>query len=239
MTGKSYLTYPQTVRDSDEYGNVAVTVRAYDLAKGVLLGERTDYGQSMYRLSVYSGHVSRGVRWLPTRVTTKWRHPDDTSVWTDSTLYAYDSAGRVISETLHSGTPLALTVSRGYDTHGNVTSTHRQGVNASEPSVLTEYESSGRFPVRKSTSPSSTVLTYSYDARGNLLTETDVTIPSQTLVSGTCHPGMGTDGTEAQLHPTPPERDSLGQDLVRRARKGDLRGDGRGRRPSAEGNKGV
>lgn len=172
---KKYFAYPSQTLSTDMDDNTVTTVYSYDTINGWLLSETVTYGTNMYRSTAYADYVQAGGSYRPQTVTVSQRHPDDTSPFSVTTAYTYNSTtGTVASRVDNYGTTKPLTTQYTYDLWGNLTSQVSTGSGITTPcTTLYSYESTHRFPVRIYTSPSSTVMKYTYDLWGNVLSEQD------------------------------------------------------------------
>ncbi len=133
-------------------------------------------GNKMYKSKGGSNYVACGTSWIPTVVTAKQVHPDNSSsTYKTVTKYAYDAFGNPLIMVSLAGTACADTVRYTYDRWGNVTSETFHGNDETTGYKYYEYDPTGRFIVKTYTVPESTTTTYTYDIFGNLLTETDET----------------------------------------------------------------
>ena len=186
--GRNYIVCPATKTDTDRYGNTVSTTYTYNNDYRYLTGERTEWSSSMYRQTSYGGHGLYGGRYLPGSVTVTQKHEDDAQPYTKTTAYTYNSYGQPTSVTEYSGTTQAVTKANGYDSAHRLTS---ETVSASGITSLTThlvYDTSGNVS-RRYTTPASTDISYTYDAWGNVLTETDNTNSSYPLVTTNVYDG--------------------------------------------------
>lgn len=172
---KKYYAYPSQIVSTDMDGNTVTTVYSYNTTCGYPLSETSTYGTNMYCSTAYADYVRAGGSYRPQTVTVSRRHPDDTSPFSVTTAYTYDSiTGTVASKVDNYGTTKPLTTQYTYDLWGNLTSQVSTGSGITTPcTTYYSYESTHRFPVRIYTNPSSSVMKYTYDVWGNVLSEQD------------------------------------------------------------------
>ena len=172
---KKYFAYPSQTVSTDMDGNTVTAVYSYNTTCGYPLSETSTYGTNMYRSTTYSDYIEAGGRYRPQTVTVSQRHPDDTSPFSVTTVYTYNSTtGTAASKVDNYGTSNALTTQYTYDLWGNLTSQVSTGNGITTPcTTYYSYESTHRFPVRIYTNPSSSVMKYTYDVWGNVLSERD------------------------------------------------------------------
>ena len=141
-------------------------------------------GNKMYKSKGGSNYVACGTSWIPTVVTAKQVHPDNSSsTYKTVTKYAYDTFGNPLITVSLAGTACADTVRYTYDRWGNVTSETFHGNDETIGYKYYEYDPTGRFLVKTYTVPESATTTYTYDVFGNVLTETDETNTSNPLTT--------------------------------------------------------
>ncbi len=165
-------------------------------------------GNKMYKSKGGSNYVACGTSWIPTVVTAKQVHPDNSSsTYKTVTKYAYDAFGNPLITVSLAGTACADTVRYTYDRWGNVTSETFHGNDETTGYKYYEYDPTGRFLVKTYTIPESATTTYTYDVFGNVLTETDETNPSNPLTTmheydswGRCVRTMNPDGSEVTYY---------------------------------------
>jgi RHS repeat-associated protein len=202
-SGKNYFAYVSRKDMTDLDGNTATTISGYDAAKGVILDETVkNAGDSMYKKVAYSGYQNKAGVWLPTTLTMTQKHADDPAPYTTVTTYRYDGKGNVISSTVNSGTNMALTTMSTYDAYGNALSSVTTGSGVKTITKYNDYDASGRFVIKSYTNPASAVNTFTYDLWGNVLTESDVTEPSNVLTTKYTYDGWGRKLTALQADGT-------------------------------------
>ncbi len=174
---KVYFAYPSQTVSTDMDGHTTTTYNSYNTEKGYITSDSTVYDAAgMYRAVSYRDYTAGkvGGMYRPQTVVQSQRHADDSSPFSRTTTYTYNSTtGTVSGMTENHGTSKPLTTTYTYDVWGNVTS---QSVTAGNSTILTtyySYDATHRFPVRIYTSPWSSVQKYTYDVWGNVLMECD------------------------------------------------------------------
>ena len=188
----NYLATLQQKVTTDFDGNTTTTNYVWNTTNGYLLSEETCYGSaSMYRRTDYADYVQKGGAWLPQTVTLTQKHIDDNTPYTDETQISYDERGNKTAVVSHAGKNLELTTQYTYDSYGNRLTETVAGEGIAALTKIYEYDSSGRFPVRSTTLPASSVTTYAHDLWGNLVNETDETDPQHPLTTTYTYDGWG------------------------------------------------
>ena len=191
-SGKNYFAYVSKKDMTDLDGNKATTLSNYDVSKGVLVDETVkNDGDNMYKKVSYSGYQNKSGVWLPATLTMSQKHADDPAPHTTVITYSYDDKGNELSSTVNSGTNMALKTTSTYDVYGNILSSVTTGNGVKTITKYNDYDASGRFVVKSYTNPSSAVNTFTYDLWGNMLTESDVTEPSNVLTTKYTYDGWG------------------------------------------------
>ena len=191
-TGGTHFAYISHKDVTDLDGNTATTDTHYDTAKGVVT-EETVYngGDNMYKRVAYDDYQRKGGMWLPGRMTLTQKHADNAAPHTSVTTYQYDDRGDAIAITVNSGTDLALTTTNTHDAYGNTLTSVTTGRGVKPVTHRHEYDPTGRFVIRATTNPASTVTAYTRDLWGNALTERDETDPSRPLTTHHTYDGWG------------------------------------------------
>lgn len=180
-----YRIFPLYSKNTDFDNHIVRTDYTFDPDNGCLTEKKTVFDNTqMFKKESYSGYSLIGNRWLPSTLTSTWKHKDDNDSISSSTTFAYDSLGHVISEVSLHGTPLALTKNRTYDNFGNVLTEQVSGNGVLPLTSIVEYATDGRNIIRKSTNANpSSIHTYTYDLWGNVLTDTNMTESNNTLTT--------------------------------------------------------
>ena len=172
--GKKYFAYPSQTVDTDFDGNIVTTTRTFNTTYGYLTNENVSYGTNMYKSVSYSDYVLAGMAYRPQTVTQSQRHSDDSSPYSNTTKYTYNTGtGMITKEIVNYGTSKPLTTQYTYDIWGNRTSQVSSGSGVSNLTTYYSYDGTHRFPVRIYTNPSSSVQKYTYNIWGNVITEQD------------------------------------------------------------------
>lgn len=173
--GKKYFAYPSQTVDTDFDGNSVTTTRTFNTTYGYLTNENVSYGTNMYKSVSYSDYVLAGKAYRPRTVTKSQRHSDDSSPYSNTTKYTYDTGtGLIIKDTVNYGTTKPLITQYTYDIWGNLTSQVSSGIGVSDIITYYSYDGTHRFPERIYTNnPLSSVQKYSYNIWGNVMTEQD------------------------------------------------------------------
>ncbi len=175
----------ETISETVDHDNFYSTLyKVYDAQYGYLLSEKEEGDiTSNYHETVYSDYEKYGSKWLPSTITYIDSNEDADDPVERETHITYNANGQKVSECINYDTSLPINHEYQYDTFGNLTSVSTSGNGVEKIEDLTEYDSSGRFVVKKQTSPASTILTYNHDMWGNLLSETDATNPAKPLTT--------------------------------------------------------
>lgn len=182
--GNNYFAYTSRKELTDLDGNHVTTFTIYDTEKGVIVEENVkNDGDNMYKKVNYSNYENKNGVWLPTILTRTQKHTDDSTPYTSVTTYSYDERGDILSAIENDGTSMALQTTSTYDVYGNVLSSETMGYGMVPITHHNEYDATGRFVVKKYTSPETSVNTFTYDHWGNVLTEKDETDASNILAT--------------------------------------------------------
>ena len=152
----------------------------------------TDWSQTVLYVIKGSDVASgKGSVWRPATLAMTQKHADDATPHTATTAYRYDDRGDMLSATVNSGTPLALTTTVTRDAWGNALASVTTGQGVKPVTRRYGYDPTGRFVTRATTSPVSTVTDYTRDLWGNTLAERDETDPSHVLTTLHTYDGWG------------------------------------------------
>lgn len=180
----TYFAYESNSYVSDIYGNSIESITEYDVSRGLIFNQKVmNEGDNMYKEVLYSGYQYKGRRWQPTIMIKTQKHEHDSSPVSIETRFCYDEDGNIISTTENYGTRLALRSDFCYDIYGNQISSVSSGFCVKEITEYFEYDPTGSYIIKSSTVPASYVKTFSYDTWGNLLKESDVSVPSNVLTT--------------------------------------------------------
>lgn len=180
MGQKKYFAYPSITIDIDMDGDTISNYRLFNTTKGYLLSDSTVYGTSMYRSVSYQDYTANKVGgvYRPQRIVMSQRHPDDDTsspVFKRITAYTYNNKGQVTQEIENQQSQnKSLTTGYTYDIWGNKTSQVSSGSGITTPcTTYYTYDQTHRFPARIFTNPTSSVIKYTYNVFGNVLSEQD------------------------------------------------------------------
>lgn len=184
ITGKpnnNYFISPLCVRNTDFDGNVTETTNTYNTENGYITSQKTVYGdnEDMYKAINYRSHIQIGSRWVPTQVSFRQHHYQDTSEYVDNVIYTYDEKGHMLRENRHADSDLPLFIEHTYDLFGNKLSTKTSGYGVSPLTEYYTYDTSGRFVTSKYNSVVTSPICYTRDIWGNVTVETDNTFAPQ------------------------------------------------------------
>ena len=193
--GKNFFRYATETVNRDYDGYTVNTTYGYDTNLGKIHWEKTVYDRgdySNYKQVVYYYLPTKICgQWLPDSIDWMQKHPDDALAFSNTRKFSYNNKALPTMVIDHASTELADTISYLYNSIGNVIGKTERGKNLSTVTKYFDYESTGRFVSRTYTSPASTVTTYTYDAWGNVLTETDATVASSPLTTTNTYDGFG------------------------------------------------
>ncbi|GHT34762.1 hypothetical protein FACS189434_11480 [Bacteroidia bacterium] len=186
---KRYFAYPNKKIETDIYGNSNITTYQYDI-DGNIEQEKTifnDNSSSNYRQIDYELYVPAGgiMPNKPQLITVTRRHSDDSQTFSNKTIITYDmDIGYIKMKLENYDTDFELkTDYLSYDVFGNLTSYKVSGGDIKTMTYNTEYDATKRFVAKATTSPASTVMAYTYDTWGNVLTEKNQTNSSNVLTT--------------------------------------------------------
>ena len=170
--GKCHFTYPQTIKQTDFYGDVITTTNDYSNGY-YLTKQHTEYGgPNMYKEVVYSSFRKVGGVSKPQKVKTTQKHSDDASAFSQETIYEYANNGTITKMVENAPTEESDThpVTHEYTYYplGNL-KTHT--VSASSITTVTTsftYDGTNRYVTSENSSANSLVANYTYDKLGRL-----------------------------------------------------------------------
>lgn len=186
-------TYPKTFKCNlsnsivtDMDGNVTRTTYEYDFSAAQLTSETTTYDEfpDMYKKSEYKYFFSTYGGPKPMEIKSITKHTDDPEESVTVYDYTYESRGfatKVIANPKDSSNK--ITTEYTYDDFGNLLTSVSTGENMPTIKKISQYDSTGRFLIKESTDPETSVIEYTYDPWGNVLTETDKTNPNGELTA--------------------------------------------------------
>ena len=186
-----YTSFPETRHYTDMDGNLTTDTFTYNTTYGYLTLHRTEFGSSAMFKQERSSYVKKGGRWLPQTVFADQKHADDANIHTVNIQYTYDTLGNMLTTTRHPETGMELTTTLTYDSYGNVLSSVQTGDSVAAVTSYTEYDITGRFPIRRYQSVDSGEETLTYDLWGNVLSTTVTPEPSHSLVTVNTLDGWG------------------------------------------------
>lgn len=186
-----YTSFPETRHYTDMDGNLTTDTFTYNTTYGYLTLHRTEFGSSAMFKQERSSYVKKGGRWLPQTVFADQKHADDANIHTVNIQYTYDTLGNMLTTTRHPETGMELTTTLTYDSYGNVLSSVQTGDSVAAVTSYTEYDVTGRFPIRRYQSVDSGEETLTYDLWGNVLSTTVTPEPSHSLVTVNTLDGWG------------------------------------------------
>lgn len=142
---------------------------------------QTNYDNAQIK-TTYSNYEYKAGQYLPTSVSTRRKHPDDTLYFTMTDKFTYNNKGLKNSETNLYGTSAETTTTFAYDYYGNVISNSTSGTGVETVTTQYIYDSSNRF-VTQSLERNYIKNVYTYDTWGNVLTASDQTRSSYPLTT--------------------------------------------------------
>lgn len=171
---------------TDMDGNVTRTAYEYDFSAAQLTSETTTYDEfpDMYKKSEYKYFFSTYGGPKPMEIKSITKHTDDPEESVTVYDYTYESRGfatKVIANPKDSSNK--ITTECTYDDFGNLLTSVSTGENMPTIKKISQYDSTGRFLIKESTDPETSVIEYTYDPWGNVLTETDKTNPNGELTT--------------------------------------------------------
>jgi RHS repeat-associated protein len=179
-----YFAYPSTKTEKDLDGNTVTTTYKFNTAYGYQEEQKADFGSNMYKTVQYGNYILAGGSYKPQLITRTQKHTDDASAFTQKTAVTYDTSKGYTTQIIENqGSTLALTTDLTYDATGNVLTSVENGSDITPVTNIRTYDASRRFVVKTSTSPATTVMTYTYDTWGKVLTEKDETLASNILTT--------------------------------------------------------
>lgn len=160
---------------TDLDGHVTNTVYSCDSTRHNVPLEitQTSYDNAQVR-TTYNSYDHKAGQYLPTSVSTRRKHPDDTQYFTTTNTFTYNNKGLKASETNLYGTSAETTTSYTYDYYGNIKNISTSGTGVETITKQYTYDSSNRF-VTQSLERGYIKNIYTHDTWGNVLTASDQT----------------------------------------------------------------
>lgn len=160
---------------TDLDGHVTNTVYSSDSTRHNVPLEitQTGYDNAQVR-TTYNSYDHKAGQYLPTSVSTRRKHPNDTQYYTTTDTITYNNKGLKVSETNLYGTSAETTSSYTYDYYGNIKSISTSGTGVETITKQYNYDPSNRF-VTQSLERGYIKNVYTYDTWGNVLTASDQT----------------------------------------------------------------
>ena len=193
IPNNNYLLLPMMKTDTDIYGHETVTNYTYDTSKHYLTFEYTEYDNdyNMFRQKQYSYSQNKiAGAYRPVSIIFMQMHPDGSQPFEKETEFTYDSYGRKTSVTEYPGESLELVTTYQYDDNGNITKEKYSGYGISNNTETNfQYSSDGKFLTQKS--DAAQTIGYSLNTFGDVMTQTDLTDPSNPLTTVYNRNGFG------------------------------------------------
>ncbi len=150
---------------------------------------QTNYDNAQVK-TTYNSYDQKAGQYLPTSVSTRRKHPDDTQYFTTTNTFTYNNQGLKASETNFYGTSAETTTTYTYDYYGNLKTTSTSGTGVETVTTQYTYDSSNRF-VSQSLERGYIKNVYTYDTWGNVLTASDQTRSSYPLTTTNTYDNWG------------------------------------------------
>lgn len=172
--GKCHFTYPQTIKQTDIYGDVTTMTNTYNTSGYYLTKQRTEYGSSsMYKQVEYSSFVKAGGAYQPQTIVTTQKHSDDASAFSQTTTMTYNSTtGDITKKVANAGT-MPLTHQYTYDSYGNMLTDNVSGSGVTSVTTTYTYDGTHRFVLTEKSSANSFVTSYGYNNLGRLTSKSE------------------------------------------------------------------
>ena len=193
---KNFFSYNSETTETDFDGYATDVSRTFNPETGDLLSEQTCYDgdEGMYVEKTYGDYCEYSGKRLPTIITTRKKHYDDSNVYSMENEYTYNTKGYITTEkqtSTYNASSIELTTSYTRDYYGNVLSETTTGEGVIPITRNYTYDTKGLLLTKKYTSPASTSTTYSYDVWGNVISESDTSDPSNILTTTYGYDGWG------------------------------------------------
>ena len=188
----NYILLPESKVERDIYHNDIITSNYYD-SNYFYLTEQSivDDNSIITQIKQYTysqNKIAGAYRLLSEHFTQTYY--DDSEPFEKETRYTYDNYGRVTSVTEFPEKSLQLVTSYQYDNYGNVTKKKYSGYGISDDAEINyQYSSNGKFLTQKS--DAAQTIGYSLNTFGDVMTQTDLTDPSNPLTTVYNRNGFG------------------------------------------------
>ena len=182
---KKYCFQQKTNIEKDIDNNTVTTVTTvsdYEATNGNITQEKTTFGNNdNYRTTIYD-YTSSAVTYKPSTITIKQKYTNENE-FVNKTYFTYNAKGYPIKKEENYGTSFVLTTNYGYDAYGNMTSYKISGNDITTNAYYNSYDNTQRFVAGTTTIPATSVMAYTYDTWGNVLTEKDQTNSANILTT--------------------------------------------------------
>jgi len=181
---KTFVLEETVTTTTDPEQLCSTSTKKYNPQDGTLLSvKQTGNVTDSYHEIVYSDFTDIAGMHLPQTLTYKDLHYDASDHVERQSRIKYNERGLKISECANSGSSLPVTTEYSYDEFGNLVSSSISGYGIDNLQNINEYDESGRFVTKEYSIPASSVICYTHDTWGNILTETDKTNAASPLVT--------------------------------------------------------
>ena len=176
---------------TDLDGHVTNTIYSCDSTRHNVPLEitQTGYDDAQVR-TTYNSYDYKAGQYLPTSVSIRRKHPDDTQYFTTTDTFTYNNKGLKASETNLYGTSAETTTSYTYDYYGNIKNISTSGTGVETITKQYTFDPSNRF-VTQSLERGYIKHVYTHDTWGNVLTASDQTRSSYPLTTTNTYDNWG------------------------------------------------
>lgn len=205
---KTFFAYTWKESATDFDGDTSVREYSYDTDICQPTMEKTEYDAgAAYKSVSYGDYVEKAGVWLPQTVSETVKYSDDVPEKTTVTSISYNDNGLKSSVIENYGSSLPLTTEYFYDVWGNLLYSLQKENTTGRYTYHYVYDSYGDNIIEKynglifSLNPKSKIIqpikwkedikTFTYDAQGNLLTESDETVSNNILTTHHYYDGWG------------------------------------------------